>query len=213
MGYAMGAAEEGTSVLVATHMALCPQCRDRVVSMEAVGGAMLDDQSVGEIDDAFFDDIMGKLDDTAPKFRHPMPSPAPISLEVLPNQLRVPEPLRSIIAQSGQRWRTVIPGKVRRLDLAVHIDGKPLRIMRVSPGFGVPTHTHDGPELNLILSGGYHDRGEDFARGDVAANDEADTHEFTIDAGEDCVILTANEGNLVPIGWRAHLANWLAGGL
>ena len=213
MGYAVGAVPEGTAVLVATHLALCPGCRDRVSGLESVGGAMLEDLAGAAVDEAVYDEILGKLDEAAPKLVHPMPDAAPLTSGVLPNQLTVPEPLRSLVSQSTGKWRTVIPGKVRRMDLSVDLGGKPLRLMRVSPGFGVPNHTHSGLELNLILSGGFHDRGKEFLRGDISANDVDDTHSFNIDAGEDCVILIANEGDLIPLGWWARIANWLSGGL
>ena len=37
--YAAGTLEEGWSLAVATHLALCPDCRKRLALMEAAGGA------------------------------------------------------------------------------------------------------------------------------------------------------------------------------
>ena len=40
--YVTGALDEATSLLVATHLVLCPHCRGVVKSLEAVGGALLE---------------------------------------------------------------------------------------------------------------------------------------------------------------------------
>ena len=40
--YAAGTLEEGWSLAVATHLALCPDCRKRLALMEAAGGALIE---------------------------------------------------------------------------------------------------------------------------------------------------------------------------
>ena len=41
--FAAGTLDEGRSLVIATHMAMCPHCRGFVSAMEEVGGAMLDE--------------------------------------------------------------------------------------------------------------------------------------------------------------------------
>ena len=43
MAYAAGSLDEGQSLVVATHLQLCPSCRHRLQLMEAVGGVLLED--------------------------------------------------------------------------------------------------------------------------------------------------------------------------
>jgi len=42
LDYAAGVLHEPASLVVATHMALCPMCRARVRDLDAVGGALLE---------------------------------------------------------------------------------------------------------------------------------------------------------------------------
>lgn len=42
VSYAAGALSEGWSIAVATHLALCPDCRQRSSAAEAIGGAILE---------------------------------------------------------------------------------------------------------------------------------------------------------------------------
>ena len=48
--YATGTLPEAFSLVVATHVSLCDDCRSAVASHEAVGGAILEDIDVAEVD-------------------------------------------------------------------------------------------------------------------------------------------------------------------
>ncbi len=43
LAHASGAADEALSLIVGTHLALCPECRGKVARMETLGGALLSD--------------------------------------------------------------------------------------------------------------------------------------------------------------------------
>ncbi|MEK9832936.1 MAG: hypothetical protein VW453_10120, partial [Rhodospirillaceae bacterium] len=49
VSYAAGELNEAWSLLIATHIAVCPRCRDRVGTAEALGAALLEDVSAGEL--------------------------------------------------------------------------------------------------------------------------------------------------------------------
>ena len=208
LAYTTGALSEAESLLIATHLALCPEARDQVQLLEALGGvllAQLDRQPPQDAADPTLAALLGRLD--APRPSAP-PAPAPLPDAEL---AALPQPLRGYAARGG-RWKTVVPGMVHQIVLPVAgWSGAPVRLTRVRGGFRVPQHTHRGRELNLVLTGGFHDRGQPFGPGDVADNDEADTHELLIDPGEDCIILAVNEAPLVPVGLSARIASWLTG--
>ena len=42
LDYATGALDEGWSIALATHLALCPDCRQKVAEMEAIGAAFME---------------------------------------------------------------------------------------------------------------------------------------------------------------------------
>ena len=51
MSYAAGTLEEGFGLVVATHVSLCDECRARLESFEAVGGALVDAcETAGDLD-------------------------------------------------------------------------------------------------------------------------------------------------------------------
>jgi len=53
LAYATGELTEGWSLAVATHLALCPSCRNRLSFMEHAGGEMLEMVAPEATDDAF----------------------------------------------------------------------------------------------------------------------------------------------------------------
>jgi len=206
IGYATGTLTEAESLLIAIHLTLCPDCRRRHESLEAIGGAMLETLAPSTMQPGALSAMLAMLD-TAP----PSPPQYPDLPPAFAN-LPLPVPLRNYVAQSGQKkWKTVVPGVVHQITLPISWEGAPVRLTRMRGGFKVPQHTHNGRELNIVLTGGFHDRGEGFGRGDISDRDAAVTHELNIDSGEECILLAVNENPLVPIGMTARLASWITG--
>jgi putative transcriptional regulator len=109
----------------------------------------------------------------------------------------MPEPLRSRVGPLGDGdWQRLVPGLIQHVPLDA--DRGTLRLVRMRPGAVVPDHGHQGEELNLVLSGGFLDRGEHFDRGDLAVADADVEHDLRVDPGEHCVILQLLDGPIVP---------------
>jgi putative transcriptional regulator len=190
--YATGACGEALGLVVATHLALCPGCRRDVAMLDQLGGELVDELSHDGEEPAGLASLKASLDSEAPVARAERVD--------VPDELLVyPEPLRSYMAPGGEiRWTRRLPG-FRYRDLDVHLHGLPLRVTVLHGGLTVPKHTHRGLELNLVLHGGFSDRGDDYLRGDVAVGDPSVAHHLDIHRGEECILLSANEQRLVPL--------------
>lgn len=189
--YASGAAPEAIALLVATHLALCPRCRDDVDLLERIGGALLEEIPALPMAQAALLDAKDQAARARPHRLEPR-RPVPDDL------LMFPEPLRAYLAPKGEvKWTLAMPG-FRYCELDVQYGGVPVRVSSLAGGFSVPRHTHEGLELNLVLHGGFTDRGDDYLRGDVAVGDATVTHHLDIHRGESCVLLAVNEHKLVP---------------
>jgi putative transcriptional regulator len=209
--WATGEGCEATRLLCAAHMTLCPTCRSRAESMEALGGQLFEKLAPAALKEdaleAMFRQVEGNPDS-------PPPTAPPTELDtswVLPNELPLPRPIQQYLRKEDQ-WKSILGGRVQMLELPLSLGSQPMKLTRVSPGFKVPQHTHEGLEFNLVLSGGFHDGDVDFRRGDIAINDDSVEHHLTIDEGEDCVFLAAAENPLKPVGFKATIMSWLAGG-
>lgn len=207
VGYAAGTLSEAESLLIASHLSLCPACRRHHERLEAIGGVMLESVTPAAVSSGALSAMLAMLDAPAPP-----PPPSPPALPPAFADLNLPGPLRDYVARSGRTsWETIIPGVAHQLTLPLSVNGNPVRLARMRGGFAVPRHTHRGRELNLVLAGGFHDRGEGFGPGDFSDLDDETTHALSIDPGEPCVLLSANDNPLVPVGTLARVTDWLFG--
>jgi putative transcriptional regulator len=197
MSYAAGAVSEGESLLVATHAALCAVCRRRIERLEQLGGALLSLGPSSPVGDGLLARTLDQLD------RAPTPSVAEPVAPTGP----LPSPLARLVGPYEQiAWQRALDG-LFYVDLPLRHGAVPVRLRRLPPGMRIPMHSHRGAELELVLAGGAVDLrdGRHFLRGDVASNDEHDTHSLEIDGGEECVVLSVQDARVAPRGLWSRL--------
>jgi len=190
LAYAAGSAPEAWSLIVATHLSLCSECRAVVDNAERVGGELLDNLVPETLGDDAFDLLMQTIDDQAGK----EDVPTQPSIQV-PSVL--PEPLRSYVGGDlhALKWRRLGKG-------AFHIpietkDGEAqARLLKVPAGSPVPMHGHNGDELTLVLTGSFATHQGEFLRGDIEAADDDVEHMPVAGPDEDCICLAVTDAPL-----------------
>lgn len=195
MSYAAGGLSEAWLLAIATHAALCPQCRDGIAGAEAIGGSLIEDIEPVAMPETAFSEIMNRLDGK----KAPAPSPA---ASVRPfHDAPLPEPLRSYIARGTSAAAGELPWQ--RLGLsAYHIPiptedrSAAARLLRIPAGRPVPAHSHGGLELTLVLSGAFTDGDTLFSAGDFQEADQSVTHQPHAVPGEDCICLAVTDAPL-----------------
>lgn len=198
LDYASGAGDEAVSLILATHLALCPDCRRVVADVEAAGGALMESLSPETVGDDALMQALAKLD------RAPAELPKAVSPQT---NVIAPEPLRSYIGGdlATVPWRK-IAGGISYRDLPSRGKHK-VRLIRSEAGAGVGIHTHNGTELTLCLTGGYTDDTGSYARGDLQTTDASIEHRPVADPGEACVILAVTDA---PLSFRSPVMGALA---
>jgi putative transcriptional regulator len=92
------------------------------------------------------------------------------------------------------KWRRLLPSlKECRLD---EQDGVVTNLVWVRRGAAIPSHTHHGTEITLVLAGGFTDGGAHFGRGDIVVADESVDHRPVADADEDCICVAITDAPL-----------------
>lgn len=198
--YASGSLQEGWSIAVATHMALCPECRRRLSQMEAAAGLLveaIEAEPASAQDNASWAALKQRLSET------PAPARGKAQPVRLPEGRNVPEPLRSYLGGSLDtvRWRALGLGAyhhpIRTSDASTSV-----RLLRIPAGKPVPEHGHRGRELTLVLCGAFRDENGLFGVGDFEETDAEVEHQPIAEPGEDCICLAVTDA---PLKFRSRI--------
>lgn len=193
MRYAAGDLDEAFTVIVASHIAMCDQCRKAAHDAEEMGGQMLSATETVSVSNDAFAKLMSNIDaqnNNEPQLAenvHAFPKRA-VSGDV-------PLPLQRFIGgqTSDIKWKKVAPGIAKHdIDLGKGVPSS-LYLLHIAEGQAVPEHGHGGMEMTLILSGAYRDRFGHFGPGDIADLDEHVEHQPIVEAGGPCICLVATE--------------------
>ena len=192
LAYAAGTLDESMSVVVSSHIAMCPRCRAAARHGNHLGGALMEEIRPEPMRSGALDRMMRRIRRTGgvavlAHRRKARPVDAAADSLPLPLARRLGMPLSEI------RWRRIAPGvHSHNLPLAPSAGGK-LCLMRIARGSRLPEHGHGGSEMTLILRGSYSDELGRFAAGDVADLDTDTEHQPVVDSDEDCICLVALE--------------------
>jgi putative transcriptional regulator len=185
LDYASGASGEAISLVVATHLAFCSQCRKAVAKTEAMGGALMDNLSPAAMGETALAATLARLDaPVAPAPDHPM------------SQDGVPGPLRPYLkgGLANIPWRHMGP-RLGYLPL-FRRGGLSVKLLKGVAGADTGSHSHRGMEFTLVLQGGFTDVTGSYAPGDVQIADGDTWHNPVADPGEDCINLAVTTAPL-----------------
>lgn len=198
LDWSSGALNPGFRPLVDGYLSLNPDAREAADLFDRLGGELLSaadtvplspdavqntlDMQLGEPD----------LDDSA----HPTLPGHTARADIA----ELPESMRACLTgqDSSLRWFRPSPWiSISRLFPRQQTDdGLNAFLLRIAPGHSVPSHSHSGTEMTLVLQGGYSDCTGAAKRGDLIIHDQNIDHRPVADPGENCIVATAFDGPL-----------------
>ena len=199
MAYSAGSLPEAFSLTVAAHVSMCDECRARLGSFDAVGGALIEaldtvDMAQDSLDATLA--LIGQSPDT------PVNGPdRPVKAKGV-----LPAPLQDYIGGDLEavKWR---PAGLGVKQAILPTAGRAVaRLLCIPAGMAVPDHGHLGMELTLVLQGAFVDESDQFGRGDIEIASEEVNHTPVAAPGMDCICLAATDAPLVFKGLMPRLA-------
>ena len=186
MGYAAGVLPEAFSLVAATHISMCDDCRARLATFEAVGGAVLEEGAIA---------MAGGAEACLARAAARPATPRRIE----------GGPLRDYIGGdlSAVKWRPLGMG-VRQAILPTSRAAS-ARLLYIPAGVAVPDHGHRGIELTLVLQGAFRDSEDRFGVGDLEIAGEELQHIPVAEAGLDCICLAATDAPLRFKDWMPRV--------
>lgn len=191
--YASGALEEGWSLAVATHLAMCPECRRRLVAIEAAAGVMLEDlpeAPAASTDEASWAALKARISAA--------PAASPAKAAAAPRKAGgIPAPLSDYIGTDFDtlKWKALGLGAYQ-IPIATGDRTVQARLLRIPAGKPVPEHSHGGRELTLVLKGAFRDGELLFGPGDLEETDDSVQHQPVATPDEDCICLAITDAPL-----------------
>lgn len=204
--YATGSLPAGHSLLVSCHVEMCSSCAKRLGEAEMLAGAMLQVGEQAKVSENAFDALMGQIDQT--------PIDAGLSAYAPPSSRGngLPGALWDVLGHDFDdvKWKMVGPG-VRQFLLPIRSsEGELARLLKLSPGFVTPEHSHHGSELTLVLKGSFSDETGRYKLGDVQEADDTIHHQPVADTEQECICLAVTDAPLEFKGFIPKLLQpWL----
>jgi putative transcriptional regulator len=193
--FAAGQLDEARSLVVSTHVALCPECRENLRRFESVGGAILAQTAPASMPADALARSLAALD-------APVDSASLRAVVARRAADGLPAPLG---AYELGPWRRIGRNvEWRGVDVAGDEDVR-VFMLRAQPGTRLPRHRHKGDEWTCVFEGAFrHEQGR-FGPGDFDEADESVEHHPTVEGGVPCVCLVALDKGITFQGWFGRL--------
>ncbi len=218
LDYSAGSLDVAQALAVSVHIAYCRHCQEQFKKLNALGGILLseaqpaslgaesqaDDERVAPQEpqagtDDGFEALMQRIQssgeqqraDEAPRergFHNPLNRYLPASLDEL---------------DWKQQTREIAKFDLNKI---INVPGARVALQKIKAGAKVPTHTHRGNELTVVLKGSFSDELGVYHAGDYIARDPSHHHSPTAMQNEDCICLTVLDA---PMRFTGPFMRWL----
>ncbi|MBL8471631.1 MAG: cupin domain-containing protein [Rhodocyclaceae bacterium] len=206
LSQAAGRLDAGASLVLATHIEMCPGCRAQMRELEALGGVLLDQIEPVELAAGAFSRTLERID-AAASFAPRPPARVKATRPDLPAGLQWPH---SLDGCSISPWHRIGPDmRWSRVDLPQQRDAR-VFLLRMGAGRMLAAHTHSGREVTQVLYGAFEDGRAAWHAGDFDEADETIHHRPQVTADGECICLVALQGPLRFDGLLARaLGAWM----
>jgi putative transcriptional regulator len=207
--YCKGELDDVMAIMVAAHVHLCPECQEQAarIDEELASGeleyvsreklvvaeqsldldAMLA-QVTSSVSVAESTELSTELQSAEPASS----SEQPVQINIRDRYIQLPSVLSGIVDRSGP-WNHVI-NELWQSPVKGHGLGYQVDFIYMYPSGTVPSHTHKGREVTLILDGSFKDDEGEYSAGDFVIKTSRDEHNPVSESG--CLCLAAIDAPL-----------------
>lgn len=192
LAYEAGALSGGWALAVASHLAMCPVCRDLARTARAVGGAMLDSLVPAAPLPGSLELVLKRAEEARheAEARLVVDGPIPAPLQAYVGGDIDAMPWRRLGLTAWQVWIETGDRTTRA------------RLLRVRAGESMPVHGHRGAEMTLALVGTVHTDDGVLHPGDLEEADETIVHQPRAGIESECICLAVTGA---PLRFRSLL--------
>ena len=201
--YANGTLPLALEVLVESHISMNPASAKSIRMLLQLGGALLENSEPISLSEGSFEKLMAEIESGFDNDQE-------IYTNVSNDNNLLPFPLRNYAQDinSPKNWKRIGIGLSEQ---AINFGDNfgSTKLYKIAPGYSVPSHSHDGNEVTLVLSGGFTDEYGTYGPGDISIQETGAVHKPVADEDGECIVLAVNEGPIVLTGPVGRLLNML----
>ena len=201
--YASGSLPLALEVLVESHISMNPSSARSIRMLLQIGGVLMENSDPISMSEGSFERLMDEIDGG-------QQDEEIAKSDVSNDNDKLPLPLRNFVSEATfpKNWRRIGIGlSEQTVDFGDEFGNA--KLYRIAPGCGVPSHSHDGNEVSLVLAGGFTDEYGSYGPGDISIQETGAVHKPVADADGECIVLAVNEGPIVLTGPVGRLLNML----
>lgn len=176
LDFVAGHMPEGFRLVLSAHLEDCPQCRHDLQTLQSVGASLLSELPPSDLSADACDRVWQRIQRNE---------------TVNTTSLSVRDTLQKRVREI--KWQQF--GPVRRANVLATADCH-VSLLHIKAGAKMPTHTHGGNEMTLILAGAYSDCYGRYDQGDLMIADGEHRHAPIASSDEDCICLVAESAPL-----------------
>ncbi|MGO2512876.1 ChrR family anti-sigma-E factor [Marinomonas polaris] len=206
--YAAGSLPLAHSLCVSTHLERCHECQQQIRKLEMLGSHLFDQtktdsRQLSNLKDSFFEKINAQAEQERDSLKIEE-EPAEIDWD----NYAIPKSLRQFIKKSYDdlNWMRLSPS-FKIATLYNEDGGAQIALTRVKAGAHMPTHTHTGDEITLVLEGAFSDESGVYRQGDFINRDASHKHKPIVTKDAECICLTVLDAPIEFTGWLTRLLN------
>ena len=203
LDYATGALSLPLEVLVETHLAMNEESAKTMNMLMKLGGVLLEDSDPVSLSEGALENVLKAIEQDEGK------QPDTSKRKIDTDSALLPRPIADYLPdRNDSAWRRIGIG-LFECDVVFDNDQGRAKFYRISPGTSIPSHTHTGTEVTLVLQGGFTDETGNYGAGDIAVQEEGGEHKPVADNDGECVVFAVNQGDIRLTGPIGRVLNLL----
>ena len=204
--YSSGALSLPHALGVSAHLDQCAECREQLKRLNALGAELFSSQETNAPDSklaALKANLLEKIRQQPEVDENStLPEKIDESLKGIPASLRrlIPKGYDSL------NWMSLTPS-FKLAMLSSEPGGAQVALSRIKAGAHMPTHTHTGNEITLVLTGAFSDEEGVYRRGDFICRNDDDKHKPRVTKDAECICLIILDAPIEFTGWFTRFLN------
>ncbi|GAA0837115.1 ChrR family anti-sigma-E factor [Marinomonas arenicola] len=208
--YAAGSLPLTYSLAVSTHLEQCQECQQHVRKLELLGANLFtkkapDQQTTDTLKQTFFDKLNAEVE--ANTAAQTMASTLEDTEKAPLDGYCIPRSLRQFVSRNYDElsWMRLSPAV--KIATLCEEDGVQVALTRIKAGAHIPTHTHAGEEITLVLEGAFSDEKGIYSCGDFVSRNAKHKHKPRVTKDAECICLTVLDAPIEFTGWLTRFLN------